>query len=183
VYQLPSKLGRGAALRTGIEKARGNIIAFFPADAEYSAASLPAMVSPVVHTDAKAVFGTRVVKFVDLPAHLRQIYQNNRRLYLTSKYGGMALSILTLLLYNRYVTDVLTSVKVFDAHLLKTLDLEGQGIDLDTEIIAKLSLRREYILELPVEFKARTRAQGKKITPADGVKAMLALFKHRIRTA
>jgi hypothetical protein len=95
----------------------------------------------------------------------------------------MALSILTLLLYNRYVTDVLTSVKVFDGHLLKTLALEGRGIDLDTEIIAKLSLRHEYILELPVDFKARTREQGKKITPSDGFKAMLALFKHRFRTA
>jgi 2-phospho-L-lactate transferase/gluconeogenesis factor (CofD/UPF0052 family) len=181
LYQLPSRLGRGAALRMGVEKARGNIIAFFPADAEYHADSLLSMVSSVVRSEAKAVFGTRVVKFVDLPAHLRQIYQNNRRLYLTSKYGGMALSILTLLLYNRYVSDVLTSIKVFDAQLLKTLALEGQGIDLDTEIIAKLSLHREYILELPVDFKARTREQGKKITPADGVKAMLALFKHRFR--
>lgn len=182
VYQLPSRQGRGAALRAGVEKARGNIVAFFPADAEYNAGSLMSMVSPVVRSDAKAVFGTRVGKFVDLPAHLKQIYQDNRGLYLTSKYGGMALSILTLLLYNRYVSDVLTSIKVFDAHLLKSLALEANGIDLDTEIIAKLSLHREYILELPVDFKARTREQGKKITPGDGVKAMLALFKHRFRT-
>jgi 2-phospho-L-lactate transferase/gluconeogenesis factor (CofD/UPF0052 family) len=183
VYQLPSRLGRGAALRMGIEKARGNVIAFFPGDAEYHASDLVSMVSPVVRSGARAVFGTRVTKFVDLSAHLKNIYQNNRRLYLTSKYGGMALSILTLLLYNRYISDVLTSVKVFDAQLLKTLALEGQGIDLDTEIIAKLSRRREYILELPVDFKARTREQGKKITPADGIRAMVALFKHRFRTA
>ena len=95
VYQLPSRLGRGAALRMGVEKARGNIIAFFPADAEYPASNLPSMVSPIVRSDAKAVFGTRVVRSVDLEAHLRQIYQNNRRLYLTSKYGGMALSLMS----------------------------------------------------------------------------------------
>lgn len=183
VYQLPSRLGRGAALRLGVEKARGNIVAFFPGDAEYRASDLPSMVNPIVRSGARAVFGTRVTKFVDLSAHLKQIYQDNRRLYLTSKYGGMALSILTLLLYNRYISDVLTSVKVFDAHLLKTLALEGSGIDLDTEIIAKLSRQHEYILELPVEFKARTREQGKKITPVDGLRAMLALFKHRLRTA
>jgi hypothetical protein len=94
----------------------------------------------------------------------------------------MALSILTLLLYDRYVSDVLTSVKVFDAHLLKALALEAHGIDLEMEIIAKMSLRREYILELPVDFKARTREQGKKITLSDGFKAMMALFKHRFWT-
>ena len=95
----------------------------------------------------------------------------------------MFLSILTLLLYNRYVSDVLTSVKAFDAKLLKQLALKGNGIDLDTELIAKLAKEREYIVELPVDFKPRTRAQGKKITAFDGLKAVAGLIRNRFLTA
>ncbi|MBC8167879.1 MAG: glycosyltransferase, partial [Bryobacteraceae bacterium] len=182
VYQLPSQLGRGAALRHGVEKARGNIITFFPGDAEYHATDLYSVVSAITRSNVRAVFGTRSTKCVDLSGRLKDIYADNWRLYITSKYGGMALSILTLLLYNRYVSDVLTSIKGFDARLLKTLNLESQGIDLDTEIIAKLSLNREYILELPVDFKPRTRSEGKKITASDGLKAMATLIRHRFRT-
>jgi hypothetical protein len=112
-----------------------------------------------------------------------QIYENRRMLYLTSKYGGIALSVLTLLLYNRYVADVLSSVKAFDAHLLRSLDLHSNGIDLETEIVAKLSRRREYMFELPVDYKPRSRSAGKKITGLDGLKAIFALFRYAISGA
>ncbi len=92
----------------------------------------------------------------------------------------MLLSIVTLLLYNRYITDVLTSVKAFDVHLLRSLRLEGNGRDLDTEIIAKLSLLHEYILEMPVSYSPRTRSEGKKITLMDGMNALSMLFRQRI---
>jgi len=183
VYQLPSNEGRGSAFRLGIEKARGNIIAFFPADGEYRAIDLFPVVNAVARSSARAVFGTRSMKCVDLSDRLWEIYQHNWGLYVTSKYGGMMLSILTLLLYNRYVTDVLTSVKAFDARVLKKMKFESRGIDFDTEVIARLSLNREYILELPVECKPRTRAEGKKITGFDGVRALLSLIKYRFRTA
>jgi len=179
VYQLSSVEGRGAALRMGIEKARGNVIVFFPGDAEYHATDLYSVVEAVVRDTAKAVFGTRATKCVDLSGHLRQIYGGHWGLYLSSKYGGMLLSIMTLLLYNRFVSDVLTSIKGFDTRLLRSLQLRGSGIDLDTEIIAKLSLHREYILELPVDYKPRTRLEGKKITTPDGIRALAALFRYR----
>ena len=90
--------------------------------------------------------------------------------------------MLTLLLYNRYVTDVLTSVKAFDARLLRSLNLQSKGVDLETEIVAKLSRRREYMLELPVEYEPRPREAGKKITALGGLKAVLALFRYRFRS-
>ena len=58
--------------------------------------------------------------------------------------------------------------------------LKSNGIDLETEIVAKLSLKREYMLELPVEYQPRTRSAGKTITAADGVKAIVALFRYRV---
>jgi hypothetical protein len=82
-------------------------------------------------------------------------------------------------LYNRYVSDILTSVKAFDAQLLRSLDLRSDGIEMDTELIAKISRRREYLFELPVDYKPRNRSEGKKITALDGLKAILALFRYR----
>jgi glycosyltransferase involved in cell wall biosynthesis len=183
VCQLEQQLGRGAALRMGIEKARGNIVVFFPGDNEYRPEDLFAVVGSLVKSKFHAVFGTRAVKCTNLSETLKQIYENNWLLYITSKYGGILLSVLTLLLYNRYVSDVLTSVKAFDAHVLRSLDLRRNGIDLETEIIAKLSRRQEYMVELPVDYKPRNRSAGKKITAAGGMKAILALIRYRFGRA
>jgi hypothetical protein len=125
------------------------------------------------------VLGTRAIKTRDLSAQLKSIYTDKRGLYLVSKYGGIVLSIATLLLYNRYITDVLTSLKTFDAHLLRSLRLKSDGRDLDTEILAKLGSLHEYILEVPVDYSPRTRAEGKKIRLVDGLGALAALFRYR----
>jgi 2-phospho-L-lactate transferase/gluconeogenesis factor (CofD/UPF0052 family) len=180
VYQLEKQLGRGAALRLGLQKARGNIVVFFPGDGEYRPDDLYSVVGALTKSKFHAVFGTRAVKCTNLSERLKEIYENNWRLYVISKYGGILLSVLTLLLYNRYVSDVLTSIKAFDAHLLRSLALRSNGIDLETEIVAKLSRRREYMFELPVDYKPRTRGAGKKITALDGVKAILALVRYRL---
>jgi 2-phospho-L-lactate transferase/gluconeogenesis factor (CofD/UPF0052 family) len=180
VFGLDEQLGRGAALRLGIEKARGNIIAFFPGDNEYRPEDLYAVVGAVIHSKFRVVFGSRAGKCTNLSERLMLIYENRRMLYLTSKYGGMLLSVLTLFLYNRYVSDVFSSVKAFETHLLRSLDLHSDGIDLETEIVAKLSLKREYMFELPVEYRPRSRSAGKKITAVDGLKAILALFRYRL---
>jgi hypothetical protein len=166
-------------LKTGIEKARGDIIVFFPADLEYQEKDIYPVVLSIARNNFSAVFGTRAVKCTDLSGRLKSIYGKARGLYLVSKYGGMLLSTATLFLYNRYVTDTLTSVKGFDARLLRSLDLQSDGMNLDTEIVAKLCRRGYYILEIPVEYKARTKMEGKKSTPMDGLKALFALIRFR----
>ena len=181
VYQSPAKAGRGAAMRLGIDKARGNVVVFFPGDDEYRPEDLYLIVNSLMHSGFRAVFGTRATKCTSLSERLLRIYDNNRRLYLTSKYGGILLSVVTLLLYNRYVSDVLSSVKGYEARLLRSLNLNSDGLDLETEIVAKLSRAKEYMLELPVEYKPRSRAAGKKIRATDGLKALLALIRYRLR--
>ena len=178
-YRLDRQKGRGAALRLGIEKSRGDIIVFFPADLEYLEEDLYPVVRSIVRSNFSAVFGTRAVKCTDLSGRLKSIYGSARGLYLVSKYGGMLLSTATLFLYNRYVTDTLTSIKGFDAKLLRSLQLKSDGMSLDTEIVAKLCRRGHYILEIPVEYKARTKTEGKKSTPLEGLKALFALIRFR----
>jgi len=181
VFSLPRQLGRGGAMRLGLEKARGNFVVFFPGDDEYRAEDVHNIVKSLVNSSFRVVLGTRAVKCTDLSERLKKIYDNNWRLYLTSKYGGMLLSVMALLLYNRYVSDVLSSIKGYDAHLLRSLALESNGLDLETEIVAKLAKRREYMLEMPVEYKPRPRSAGKKIRATDGLRAILALVRYRMR--
>jgi len=168
-------------MRLGLEKARGNIVVFFPGDDEYRAEDLYGIVNSLVNSSFRVVFGTRAVKCTDLSERLKKIYDNNWRLYLTSKYGGMLLSVMALFLYNRYVSDVLSSIKGYDAHLLRSLALESNGLDLETEIVAKLAKRREYMLEMPVEYKPRPHAAGKKIRATDGLRAIFALVRYRMK--
>ncbi len=182
MYNLPpGRFGRGAAMRLGMEKARGNLIVFFPGDDEYRPEDLYSVVQSLMQGGFRAVFGTRAVKCTDLSDRLKTIYENNHRLYLTSKYGGMMLSVGTLLLYNRYVTDVLSSLKGYDAALLRSLQLRSDGLDLETEIVAKLSRRREYLFEIPVDYKPRPRSAGKKIRASDGLRALFALLRFRMK--
>jgi hypothetical protein len=117
---------------------------------------------------------------MNLNRRIRDIYGNSTSLLLVSKYGGMMLSVLTLVLYNRYVADVLTSVKAFDRDLLNRFTLQCKSFDIEAELVAETALAGEYILELPVDFKPRQRSDGKKIRFMDGLGCMRVLFARRL---
>ena len=91
----------------------------------------------------------------------------------------MLISGLGLLLYNRFVSDPLTSVKAFDAQLLRSLGLTAHGVDFETELLAKLGLRGQFILEIPIGYTPRTRREGKKTTVGDGLRALARLVSIR----
>jgi 2-phospho-L-lactate transferase/gluconeogenesis factor (CofD/UPF0052 family) len=179
-YQLERERGRGAALRLGVRKATGNVIVFFPSDAEYSVADLPQVIAGVVKHEFPVVFGSRLIKCVNPSKRILDIYEGNRLNYLISKYGGMLLSVLSLVFYNRFVSDPFTSIKAFDASVLRNLELSASGVDLETEIIAKLGIQGVFILEVPVEYMPRTKREGKKTTVWDGFRALASLFTYRI---
>ena len=179
VIELGGKLGRGAALLRGVDESRGNFIVFFPADNEYNTEDLHTIVRHLTDGQYNAVFGTRTTKVLDLTAHLKGIYHGKRSLFLMSKYGGLAISILTLLLYNRYVSDVLTGCKGFNSKTLRSLKLKAPGVELEGEIVAKLCKSLCYILEVPVEFRARGRGEGKKTKMTDGLKTVWLLLRYR----
>jgi hypothetical protein len=183
IYQVTPQAGRGAAIRLGFARARGNVVVVFPADGEYSVADIHSIVQPILRNQFRAVIGSRSIKCFSLERRIHYIYGNSRLLYMMSKYGGMAISILCLLIYNRYITDPLSTLKAYDRALIESMALEANGVDLECEIIAKASQRQEFILEVPVTFVPRTRAQGKKTTAKDGLSAIAALFRYRKRAA
>jgi len=180
-FRLPASSGRGDAFRLGIEKALGNIIVFFPSDGEYIPEDIYGVIDPVLKGDFNIVFGNRTAKVLRFDEYIKRIYRNSPLLYLSSKYGGLMISAASLLLYNRFVTDPLTILKAFQAKPLKNLRLESSGVDLEGEIIAKACKTNQYILEVPVDHKPRTRKQGKKMTVYDGLKVLFALFKYKFK--
>ena len=179
VYSLNGTKGRGAAFRLGVEKARGNLIILFPADNEYSCEDILQVANPIIENKFNVVFGSRAIKCLNLGKRIRSIYGKRHMDYLLSKYGGMALSIASLFLYSRYITDPLSTLKAYDKELLTSLDMKSNGVNLECEIIGKLVHREEYILEVPVQYNPRTKEQGKKITFSDGLLSMIALLRYR----
>jgi 2-phospho-L-lactate transferase/gluconeogenesis factor (CofD/UPF0052 family) len=178
-YQLPKGTGRGEALRYGISKAQGDLVLFFPSDSEYAPDDLFPLIKVLVEGEFPVVFGSRAIKCVNISDRIRSIYAGNTLGYWASKYGGMLLSVLSLCLYNRFVSDPLTGIKGFQTKLLKQLNLVSKGMSLETEIVAKLGGLGIYILELPVDYYPRKKSEGKKSTLGGGIMALLALIRFR----
>ena len=181
-FQLKERLGKGAALRFGMERAHGNIIVFFPSDDEYDVGDIKKLISPIISHEFAAVFGSRMFKCVEVDERIREIYGRRYLPYFMSKYGGLTLSLMCLLLYRRYLSDPLTSLKAFDGNTLKRMYLLRNGFEMDFEIFAALWHKREYVLEVPVNFKARTREHGKKINLWDGIKCIWILVRKRFKS-
>ena len=88
----------------------------------------------------------------------------------------IVINLFILAFYNKSISDPFTSIKAFDAKLLKSLQLYRKGFDLDFEIFVKLFRKKFFFLEVPVEYKPRTQKEGKKITALDGIKCLLYII-------
>lgn len=175
-----SRGGRGMALRCGLEKAKGDIIVFFPSDAEYQTKDIVRVVSPLINQEFPVVFGSRAFHSNDLNDTLKRVYGHKGILYLISKYGGILLSILTLVLYQRFISDPFTSIKGFNARILRNMRFVRRGVDFDMELIAKIARAEHVILEVPVSYTARTVEEGKKTTVWDGIQCLLTLIRFSV---
>lgn len=163
--------GKGAAIRTGIQASRGDIVAILDADLEYDPADLPRLLRPILDGQADVVYGTRLRGGEPQRAHLFWHYAGNR-----------ALSLLTNVLYNTTLSDMEVGYKVFRGDVIRALHLVCDGFDFEPEVTAKLLKRKETRLyELPVAYYGRTYAEGKKITWRDGVRAVSTLVRLRLK--
>jgi dolichol-phosphate hexosyltransferase len=158
--------GKGAAIRTALTRARGRVILVQDADMEYEISDYPRLLDPIIKGRAHVVYGTRV--FASHTAHSFWYVMGNK-----------GVTTVANLLFNVYLSDIETAYKVFPREAALAMNLEARGFEVDPEITAKL-LRMGYrIHEVPVDYVARSRAEGKKIRPSDGVKALGVLLRHR----
>lgn len=158
--------GKGRAIRTGFEQARGTIVAIQDADLELDPAQLGTLVEPILAGETPAVYGSRFLNGAQ-GAPLMTVIANR---FLTG---------LTNMLYGSRLTDMETCYKLMRADIARDLQLECNRFDIEPEITAKLLRAGHQIVERPVAFEPRSRAQGKKIGWRDGVQAIEVLLRYR----
>jgi glycosyltransferase involved in cell wall biosynthesis len=163
--------GKGAAVRRGIAASRGELVVIQDADLEYDPADLPRLLDPLLRGVADAVYGTRLRGGEPQRAHLFWHYAGNR-----------FLSLLTNVLYNTTISDMEVGYKAFRGELIRGLDLVSDDFAFEPEVTAKvLRTPGVRLYEVPIAYYGRTYAEGKKITWLDGLRAVVALLRFRIR--
>lgn len=161
-------MGKGFAIRTALAHASGELIIIHDADLEYDPEDFPRMIAPILNGDADVVYGSRFkgsmegMRFPNLVAN-------------------KVLSWTASLLFRRRITDEATCYKAFKTDILRSLDLQCYGFEFCPEVTAKV-LRRGYRLEeVPIRYRARSVAGGKKIRTRHGFEAVYTLIKYRFR--
>jgi glycosyltransferase involved in cell wall biosynthesis len=161
-----SNRGKGAAVRTGVETARGELVLVQDADLEYDPDDWPKLLDPVLKGKAHVVYGSRFTG-------------EGRAMRPTQWLGNRVLTLTANLLYRSTLSDMETCYKLFDHTVLKGITIESDGFDFEPEITAKV-LRRGYrIYEVPVSFTGRDGSEGKKFEWRDGVRALTTLVRYR----
>jgi len=161
--------GKGAAIRTALAEASGDFVLIQDADLEYEVTDYPALLARV-KDGARVVYGSRFL-LAERPSGMRASnFLANRILTITAN-----------LLYGVNITDEATCFKVFDARLLRSLELRCEGFEFCPEVTAKLGKAKVPIVEVPIHYRARSVQQGKKVRWTDGVEAMWVLLRHRLR--
>jgi glycosyltransferase involved in cell wall biosynthesis len=164
----PVNQGKGAAVRTGLAAARGDVVLIQDADLEYDPQDWPRLLAPLFQGRSRVVFGSRYIGEREVGS-------------MTRWAGDRALALLTNVLFNRTLSDVETGYKVIDRDLLENLHLSADRFDFEPEITAKLLRRHERIFEVPVSYTSRTESEGRKFTWRDELAAGWTMLRWRFR--
>jgi glycosyltransferase involved in cell wall biosynthesis len=159
-------LGKGAAVRTALQHATAEFAAILDADLEYRAADLAHVLEPLVSGEARVVFGTRA-------------WTSQSSFSFWYVMGNKAVTMATNVIYNCWISDVMTCHKAMHTELFRSLRLRERGFAIEPEIAARVLRAGERIHEVPISYKARGREAGKKLTAFDGLRVLRTLIRCR----
>lgn len=159
--------GKGAALRTGLEHATCEFAAILDADLEYRAADLGPLLEPLLDGRATVVFGTRS-------------WSSHAAFSFWYVMGNKAVTFATNVLYNCWISDVMTCHKVMRTELFRSLELRERGFAIEPEIAARVLGTGARIFEVPISYQARSREEGKKLTALDGLRVLRTLVRCKV---
>jgi len=165
----PYNMGKGAALRRGIQEAKGDFVIIQDADLEYDPSDYPALLEPLLQGKADVVYGSR---FLGGAPH--------RVLYFWHSVGNRLLTLLSNCVTNINLSDMETCYKVFRREVIQSIPIEEDRFGFEPEITVKLAKRRLRIYEVGISYWSRTYEEGKKIGWKDGVRALWCLLKYSI---
>lgn len=167
IFLHEKNMGKGAAIRTGIQNAECDVILIQDADLEYDPRDYPALLQPIEEGVADVVYGSRFLGAARRPAMYWHMVANK------------ILTTMTNILYNNILTDMETGYKVFRREIVSSMELRANRFDFEPEFTAKILKRKVRIFEVPIVFNPRDYNEGKKIGLKDAFQAVWALIKYR----
>lgn len=159
--------GKGAAVRTGLAAARGDILLIQDADLEYDPRDYPALLRPILEGRTEVVYGSRFLG-------------EHKAMYFWHSVGNKALTLVTNVLFDTTLTDMETCYKVFTADVARSFRLRSDRWGIDPEISAKILKRGHRIYEVPIAYNGREFWEGKKISWRDGLAVFFTLLRYRL---
>lgn len=169
-FQQPHNMGKGAAIRRGIQAATGDFVIIQDADLEYDPVDYPILLEPLIQGKADVVYGSR---FLGAAPH--------RVLYFWHSVGNKLLTLLSNSLTNINLTDMETCYKAFRRDVIQSIPTNENRFGFEPEITVKLAKRRLRIYEVGISYWGRTYEEGKKIGWKDGARALWVLLKYSIK--